>query len=553
MKFFSKELAGIIGGLFVTLYSGITVWGNAGDLDTTFLPDTYSSDVFYSMAIQSDGKIVVAGRRNTLAPIYGVIYRLNKNGTSDRDFSSGPYATGVTSLNPKIDSVTLFQSDAKILVCGGFDYYYNSAMGYDVTSPRLLSLDQNGNINANFSSSANGEVFVSVVQDNQHILIGGSFTNFMGTGQNYIARIFNNGTPDISFNTGTGPGDTVRAIALEANGNILIGGDFTNVDGLSLPYLARLSPDGTLDNSYCPSPDEPVYTIVIQPSDQKAVIGGYFLNVAGTSHNRIARINQDGTLDTNFNADCGFVNSMVWALALQQNGKIVAGGRFNDVNGCKKVARFMPSDGSVDSTFTSSTGVAIGYGTSNSDEVRSICIQDDGNILIAGKFTTFSGESRYGIARLVGDPYEPPTIQKPYNTVIQTNITFINQGDPLTLTATTDGDLPMTCTWSFNENTLNTSILTQRKSTLTVPNIQMQNYGKYKVVMQNAAGSCEYAITLQPVLKIRPDKTVEINCPVNYVLKASTNLSDWIPVSTNQTFYSNHVYYEKRFFRIELK
>ena len=80
------------------------------------------------------------------------------------------------------------------------------------------------------------------------VLIGGAFTNINNFAVGGIARLNGDGTIDTNFDVNLNAGNTVRAIAIQTDGRVVFGGDFTNVNGVALNYLARLNPDGTLDS-----------------------------------------------------------------------------------------------------------------------------------------------------------------------------------------------------------------------------------------------------------------------------------------------------------------
>ena len=81
------------------------------------------------------------------------------------------------------------------------------------------------------------------MQPDGKVLIGGSFTSVNGTNRNRIARLNADGSLDSSFNPGTGANGAVRAIVVQPDGNVLIGGNFTTVNGVLRPYVARLYGD----------------------------------------------------------------------------------------------------------------------------------------------------------------------------------------------------------------------------------------------------------------------------------------------------------------------
>ncbi len=92
----------------------------------------------------------------------------------------------------------------------------------------------------------------------------------------------------------------VYSVAVQADGKILLGGDFTTVGGTPRNHIARLNADGTLDTGFNPNANGDVYSVAVQ-ADGKILLGGNFTTVGGTARNHIARLNADGTLDTGFN------------------------------------------------------------------------------------------------------------------------------------------------------------------------------------------------------------------------------------------------------------
>lgn len=118
-----------------------------------------------------------------------------------------------------------------------------------------------------------------------------------------------------------------------------------------------------------------VYAISIQ-NDGKIIIGGSFTSYNGISRNRIARLNSDGTLDTTFNPGTG-ASSFIYTTKIQSNGKIIIGGSFTTYNGIQRkyIAR-LNTDGSLDTAFNSGTLV--------NSQVYCTSIQNDGKIYIGG-------------------------------------------------------------------------------------------------------------------------------------------------------------------------
>lgn len=150
------------------------------------------------------------------------------------------------------------------------------------------------------------------------------------------------------------PNGWVGAMALQADGKILLGGDFTTIQGVDRKWLARLNPDGRLDFSFLAGMagiDGGLVAMAVQP-DGKILIGGTFTRVNGVSRARLARLNPDGSLDPSFLQNLYGPSSSVRGLALQSDGRIYIGGDFYSVNGVARtnLAR-LNADGSLDDSF----------------------------------------------------------------------------------------------------------------------------------------------------------------------------------------------------------
>jgi hypothetical protein len=123
------------------------------------------------------------------------------------------------------------------------------------------------------------------------ILIGGLFTTVNGSNFNYIARLNSDGTTDTNFNVGVGCNNSVQAIALDSQLNILVGGSFTKASGVTRNGLTRLNPDGTVDPSinFGFGANGFVDAIVIQTNDEIDVAGG-FSTFGNIPENNFARL-----------------------------------------------------------------------------------------------------------------------------------------------------------------------------------------------------------------------------------------------------------------------
>jgi len=237
-----------------------------------------------------------------------------------------------------------------------------------------------------------------IVQTGGKIIIGGDFVSVNGTPRKNIARLNSDGSLDNAFDPGAGFNDGVYAIALQPDGKILVGGGFSVFNGTPIKSLARLNANGTLDNSFGSSVDAggSVYGIALQP-DGKAIIGGSFSEYGGEVVGFIARVNSNGSLDNAFAANTGDgFNAGTWRIALQDDGKAVVVGAFNEFDGTprERIIR-LNNDGSLDASFDPGAGF--------SNWTLGLALQPDGKVLVGGLFTEFDNNSREFVARLNSD------------------------------------------------------------------------------------------------------------------------------------------------------
>lgn len=330
-------------------------------------------------------KIIVGGAFTSYdGTAQNYITRLNSDGTRDTEFTIG------TGFSAELFA-TAVQSDGQILVGGNFTTYQGA------TANRIARLNSSEYLDYDFSlttgAGASNTVRSIEIQSDGSIVIGGNFTSFAGTSANRIVRIFSSGFRDGGFTIGTGFNNVVRKVAIQSDGKIVVGGSFTAYNGTSRSRIIRLNSNGSIDTGFTIGTgfSAQVITIAIQP-DGKILAGGSFIDYNGTTQNRITRLNSDGTRDTGFTTGSGF-NGNVNAIAIQSDGKIVVGGSFTNYNGTTQnsITR-LNSDGTRDSEFTTETGF--------SGNVNALAIQSDGKIVVGGTFSTYRGTSTLYICRL---------------------------------------------------------------------------------------------------------------------------------------------------------
>ncbi len=386
----------LLGGLFTTLQpngaatttarSGIARVNSDGTLDSSAFDPEVAGGGVNSIALQSDGKIIIGGDFLQLRP-NGALFsstrnhlaRLNSDGTVDSGFD--PNADGsisVVVLRPDgsvlIGGIfTSLQPSGSIMVGGAF------ANVDGIVAANLTLLNSDGTINSTFLPNPNGAVYALILKPDGSTLVGGAFTTISGAARTSLARYLTDNTLDPVFAPSVN--GTVNALALQSDGRLILGGAFTSVGGAAHSYLARLNADNTVDTSFSPSVNGAVSTILLQ-SD-----GKFLLTVKTGAANQLVRLNADGSVDGSFSVTSdGSVN----AVGLRTDGLIYVGGTFSAIGGVSvtRLARLTAS-GAVDATFNPGLDGAV----------SSLALQSDGKVIAGGGFTTVSGLPRQGLAR----------------------------------------------------------------------------------------------------------------------------------------------------------
>lgn len=357
-----------------------------GQVDPTFNPGLGTDDLVYTVALQADGKILIGGDFDVFnGTLRKGFARLNADGSLDSNY------LGRTDGSVRTIKV---QPDGKVLVCGSFNKVN------DITMPNLARLMPDGSLDTTFNpggAGPDGTVHDAALQTDGKIVIGGSFNTYNGTARQYLARLNADGTLDSGFTTGTGPDSVVYAVQVQPNGRVLIGGEFASYNGTPRNHIARLNTDGMLDNTFDPGTGttDAVAAIALQ-ADGKVVVGGIFTHFDGVARACLARLKPNGSLDTSFTGGTEAFGR-VEALVVEPTGKLVVGGFFRSCNGVgrSRVARFTTT-GAVDLTFNTGSSGTI-------SQVTSLALQADGKVLIGGGFTSYNGIRRNSIARLNAD------------------------------------------------------------------------------------------------------------------------------------------------------
>lgn len=477
------------------------------DLDTSFDGDgivTTSINDFdqgNDFAIQSDGKIVVVGI--TLNPITEVtdfaVTRYNPNGSLDATFGSGGIVTTSMGSSATANAVAI-QADGKIVVAGHRD------VG-DTSEIAVVRYNANGSLDSSFGSGGIVSTFIQdlanaedlVVQPDGKIVITGNSLNLnpiadatTPVSNLLLARYNSNGSLDNSFD-----GDGVflapqsptshpqfgRAVALQSDGKIVAGGQGFASGTIDF-VVVRCNTNGSLDTSFgtggivftdINSQRDVVQDLVIQP-DGKIVVAGTTNNSDFNIVPAIARYNTNGSLDTSFDSD-GIVTRTITetdseslnGVALQTDGKIVVAGNIDPGTGSALEVKRYNTDGSPDASFGTGGSVITPVGEASS--AAAVAVQTDGKIVAAG-FGNLSFDPctevvgldflvvRYGAATAVNNP-PVVTITGPASGSIYAVGTAVN----FTGTFTDDAGDTHTAEWHFDSITKPATIVEPSGST----------------------------------------------------------------------------------------
>ncbi|HUS36215.1 MAG TPA: Calx-beta domain-containing protein [Verrucomicrobiae bacterium] len=334
-------------------------------------PWGYVRDPVNSLALQSDGKIIVAGGFLSETGAYRGFARLLPNGGVDPDFRPGRAAAMVhaVAVTPQQNIYAVTRADDLTLSIAQYDALGQSRWSHSIypgAYPQsllalpdgsalvggfftnvggtqreyLARINESGQLQSQFAPALNGRVTVLAQQQDGKILVGGAFTSVNGAPRARLARLTSDGQLDESFN----PGDLItvepNAVAVMPNGKIIVSGNFLRRNGSARDRLLRLSPDGSLDDSFTAELDQPANQIV-GDSQNRIVLGGLFTQVSSSPRSRIARLLSDGTLDAAFDPGAG-PNSAIQTLVIDAQGNYLIGGHFqkigrSSVNGFARV------------------------------------------------------------------------------------------------------------------------------------------------------------------------------------------------------------------------
>ena len=374
---------------YAQLGNGLSVAHLAGDVDPAFNIGTgFNSDV-NTVVVQSDDKIVVGGYFTQYdGSSYNSIARLNSDGTLDLTFIVG------TGFNDPFNTIVyeiIVLPDGKLLVGGNFTEYNGTPCN------NIIKLNLDGSIDTSFviGTGFDNTVLTFALQSNGKILVGGNFTQYNGNSYSGIIRLNLDGSIDPSFVIGTGSNGSIYTISVYPDGKIVISGNVTDYNGTPCMFIIRLNSDGSIDPSFVTGTGFDGSALISKLQDDgKLLVAGSFNNYNGNTYDGIVRLNSDGSADTSFIIGTGLNSpAFMFAIEIQSDDKILVGGVFNsyDGNSYNNIVR-LNSDGSADTTFNIGTGF--------DSSANSFNLLPDDTILIGGGFTTYQGNTNNRLIKL---------------------------------------------------------------------------------------------------------------------------------------------------------
>jgi len=398
----------------ICLGGGISglVHAQALKLDAGFAPllTTVQGARLSAVVSQPDGNLLVVGNFDVFhGHRDSGVTRLGLDGTRDPEFSTAGSVGGAVTC-------AALQADGRILIGGTFGRVR------DLDQRAIARLKADGTVDPSFRPSLTGpdgfEVSVIRVESEGGIVLGGNFRRVAGVPRQGIARLHPDGSLDEGFEPGQGVEDSfgrVLDVALGENGWLWIAGYFTKFDGYERPGLVALDNEGRVIESFAPhlyrGVGLPGVTVVRRQPDGRIVIAGAFDRVESQPRFGIARLEADGELDESFAVHGGFQaleDAPVRDLLVLPEGKILVAGRFDAVGDRVRVglARLDP-DGTLDEGFDADPGVSWADGSAAA--VSSIAALVDGRLIVAGAFDRIGGQPRHLLARCSPDGAPDPT------------------------------------------------------------------------------------------------------------------------------------------------
>ena len=288
--------------------------------------------------------------------------------------------------NPPISVTTTFAGSVNTLAVTNNALFVG--FGSNIGGAAKVDAEGTGTVNTNWQVASDAGFNVLALTPSG-VFGGGSFHLCNGVVSLSIVKLdLLAGTRDSGFAAQVQRSGQVNAIARQADGKVIVGGDFFFVGGLPRQHLARVNADGTFDSLWSPDPDGIVYSLAVTGTN--IFVGGLFNKIGGLNRTNLAKLSTIGSDAADTNWDAGLTNGFVRTLATD-GANLFVGGGFNRIGGQTRqyVAKLNISTTLADPVWQSSP-----------DQPPYYLLLDNTNLFIGGGFRTVKGVTRRGVAKV---------------------------------------------------------------------------------------------------------------------------------------------------------
>lgn len=386
-------------------------FGNSGIIITD---DNYHAETGYAIALQTDGKIVVAG--NTVAGTIEdfLVIRYNTDGSIDISFGNNGFC--VIDFGNTIECAygIDIQSDNKIVVCG-----YTELDSDHHERFATMRLNSDGSLDSTFNLTGkridvigfdnyayDRKAYDVEVQSDGTIIVGGTsnedyaFIKYSSDGTPFSAF---GGNGKVEYDLNGNYGEEAYTISITDDNKIFAGGSSYRVCTTEIGII-RLNSDGSIDNSFgwngqliADFNNGSEYALAMElQADGKILTAGFHKDTSGHYDIEVIRYTQDGDIDNTFGTngfvvhDFGYDESKAFAIAIEDNGDIIVAGSFGSSSQFSVGLVRFKTDGTLDNSFGVNGIIVSDITSSSRDRIRALLIQPDGKYLAAGYAVTNS-------------------------------------------------------------------------------------------------------------------------------------------------------------------
>ena len=422
-------------------------FGAGGKLTAQFGAGASPSTFVHALAVQRDGKLVLAGEASDANGNDQVLVaRANPDGGFDSSFGAGGKL--IVQLGAGAGPIShaealAVQGDGKLVLAG----FANAANGHN----ELLVARVNADGSFDSSFGAGGKLLVQLgagaspfsaatalaVQSDGKLVLAGIASDTNLNDRLLVARLNADGSFDSSFGVagkllvqlgaGAIPSTYVNALVVQGDGKLTVAGYASDTAGNKQMLVARVNADGSFDSSFGVAGKLPVQlgaganpltevnALALQ-GDGKLVLAGRASDASGNDQLLVARVNADGGFDSSFGAGGKLIDqlgagaspvSRALTLKLQDDGKLTLAGFASDASDhFQLLASRLNPDGSFDSTFGAGGKllVQLGAGANPFSDTTALATQSDGKLVLAGNARDASSHLHLLVARVIGDP-----------------------------------------------------------------------------------------------------------------------------------------------------